>query len=86
MDHPQRELEGKQPHGDRLGCAVLLAATIGCITMPAGGFLLLAWSALTSLTAVISSAQDGRPVSKLALAGLIMSVPVPLLLWGFVLG
>ena len=67
---------------DRMGCAVLLAAAVGCVTMPIGGFLLLGWSALVSLVMVVGAHQSGRRVSRLAVMGLIVSIPVPFLLWG----
>jgi hypothetical protein len=71
MDAPHGERETEPPPRDRMGCAVLLAASVGCVTMPAGGFVLLAWSALVSLVMVVGAARDGHRVSRLAIAGLV---------------
>ena len=75
-----------QPPKDRMGCAVLLAGAVGCLTVPAGiGALLLAWSALVSLAMVLFAVRDGRRASRLAVAALVVSTAVPVLLWGWLL-
>lgn len=42
MDRPHGERETELPPKDRMSCAVLLAASVGCVTMPIGGIVLLA--------------------------------------------
>jgi hypothetical protein len=46
------------------------------------GVVLLAWSALVSFVMVVGAARDGRRVSRLAVAALVVSVLVPIVLYG----
>jgi hypothetical protein len=71
--------EARRPR-DGLGAATLVLATLGCIAMPLGCFL-LAWSGLVSLVMVGGAVRDRRPVSRLALAALVVTVVGPPVLW-----
>jgi hypothetical protein len=65
----------------RMGSIVLWVAIVGCVTLPFG-VLLLAYSFLVSLVMVVGDARDGRPVSRSAVAAMILCVAWPAFCFG----
>jgi hypothetical protein len=75
-----RDPESPRPR-DRLAGVTLFVACLGCVAFPLG-CVLLAWSGLVSLVMVGGAIRDGRRVSRLAVAALVVTVAGPIvLLW-----
>lgn len=69
--------ERARPAARGLAQVTLVAACIGWAAVPLAGpsaLLLVVWAFFVSLTIVITSRRDGRPVARAAYATLVLSV------------